>query len=173
MSRCKTSLRLATVILAALTLVTGPVPDVSAERSGTFTGTWVASGKLQPFDFTPGRAVDTFKLAGHVNLETAVGEAADYWAECVGLSDSVAGSSARCVWRSLEDDKAYSVLKGEPLEAGQKVSGEFVGGTGRLQGITGTFSFTWISTFTDENQNTFTGRTQDLKGSYRVPRMCA
>jgi len=157
------------VLFTAFVLAAGPLPKASAGPSGTFSGTWIASGQLQPFDFTEGREVATFKLAGHVNLEGVVGEVEDYWAECVGLSDSVAGSSARCVWRSLKGDKAYSVLKGEPLEEGQRVSGEFVGGTGRLQGITGTFTFTWISTFTDESQNAFTGHTKDLKGAYQIP----
>lgn len=169
MNSCKIAFLFATVFFTTFTLVTVPVPYVAAEQSGTFSGAWVASGKLQPFDFTKGRDVETFKLAGHINLQVAVGKFEDFWAECVGLNDSITGSSVRCVWRSLEDDKAYSVLKGEPLEEGQKVSGEFVGGTGGLQGIKGTFSFTWISTFIDENQNTFTGHTQDLKGYYKVP----
>jgi len=169
MSKCKHVILLLAIIFTVSSLAAGFLPEASAEQSGTFSGTWVASGKLQPFDFTQGRAINTFKLAGHVNLESEVGKVQDYWAECVGLSDSNAGSSARCVWRSLKGDKAYSVIKGEPLEEGQKVSGEFVGGTGRLQGISGMFTFTWISTFTDERQNTFTGHTQDLNGSYRVP----
>ena len=169
MSKGKFVSVLMSTILAAGLLVTGLAPKASAEQAGSFSGSWVASGKLQPFDFTQGRNVATFTLAGHVNLADDFGGSEDYWAECVGLSDSVAGSSARCVWRSLKGDQAYSILKGEPLEEGQKVSGEFVGGTGRLKDITGTFTFTWISTFTDESQNTFTGHTKDLKGSYRVP----
>jgi hypothetical protein len=169
MSKCKHVILLLAIIFTVFALAAGSLPEAAAEQAGTFSGTWVASGKLQPFDFTEGRDVNTFKLAGHVNLGDAVGKAQDYWAECVGLSDSAAGSSARCVWRSLKGDKAYSVLRGEPLEEGQRVSGEFVGGTGRLKEITGTFTFTWISTFTDKSQNTFTGHTKDLKGSYRVP----
>lgn len=155
--------------LAACLQMTGLAPEVSAGQAGSFSGSWVASGKLQPFEFTKGRDVATFTLAGHVNLADVFGGSEDYWAECVGLSDSVAGSAARCVWRSLEGDQVYSILKGEPLEKGQKVSGEFVGGTGRLKGIAGKFTFTWISTFTDERQNTFTGHTRDLKGAYQVP----
>ena len=93
----------------------------------------------------------------------------DFWAECVGLSDSAAGSSVRCVWRSLKGEKAYSVLTGQPLKKGAKVTGQFVGGTGSLKGVTGTFTFTWTSTFTDKAQGVFTGQTQDLSGSYRIP----
>jgi hypothetical protein len=158
-----------TLFLTAFTLATGPVPEAVAEQSGTFSGAWIASGQRQTFDFLEGREVGTFKLKGHVNLQDNVGETKDYWAECVGLSDSVAGSSARCVWRSMEDDKVYVVLSGEPLEMGVQVTGEFVGGTGSLLNIEGTFTFTWSSVFVNEGQGIFTGHTKDLKGSYKIP----
>lgn len=145
------------------------VPESSAERAGSFAGTWIASGQRQTFDFVEGRMVGTFRVTGHVNLKRDLGEIEDYWAECVGLSDSVAGGSARCVWRSMEGDEAYIVLTGQPLEQTSKVTGEFVGGTGSLRGIEGTFSFTWSSVFTNESQGIITGQTKDLKGSYRIP----
>jgi len=143
--------------------------EASAEQAGSFAGTWIASGQRQTFDFVAGREVGTFNLAGNVSLKDEFGEIEDFWAECVGLSDSVAGSSARCVWRSLKGEKAYSVLKGQPLKEGVKVTGEFVGGNGSLKGLTGTFNFTWTSTFTDKDQGIFTGHTKDLKGSYKIP----
>ena len=108
------------------------MPAASAEQTGTFAGTWVASGKRQPFDFVEGRNVGTFNLAGNVSLKDDFGEIEDFWAECIGLLDSVTGSSVRCVWRSLKGEKAYSVLSGQPLKEGVKVTGEFVGGTGSL-----------------------------------------
>ena len=156
----------------AVSLATGTVLAAGislAEQTGTFTGTWVASGKRQPFDFVEGREVGTFKLAGNVSLKDEFGAIEDFWAECIGLRDTVAGSSVRCVWRSLKGDRAYSVLSGQPLKEGVKVTGEFVGGTGSLKGVTGKFTFTWTSTFTDEDQGMFTGHTQDLSGSYRIP----
>ena len=81
----------------------------------------------------------------------------------------MAGSSVRCVRRSLRGDKAYSVLSGQPLKEGVKVIGEFVGGTGSLKGATGTFTFTWTSTFIDKDRSIFTGYTEDISGSYRIP----
>ena len=74
-----------------------PVGDALAEQTGTFTGSWVASGKRQPFDFVEGREVGTFNLAGNVSLKDELGEIEDFWAECIGLSDTVSGSSVRCV----------------------------------------------------------------------------
>jgi len=161
-------LGLAIIVIFAFTAVLA-VQEASAEQAGTFTGTWVASGKRQPFDFVDGREVGTFNLAGNVSLKDEIGDIEDFWAECIGLSDSVAGSAVRCVWRSLKGAKAYSVLSGQPLKEGVKVTGEFVGGTGSLKGVAGTFTFTWTSTFFDKDQGMFTGHTKDLSGSYRIP----
>jgi hypothetical protein len=169
MSKCINVLLLLTVIFTAFALATGLLPEAVAEQSGTFSGTWIASGQRQTFDFVEGREVGTFKLAGNVSLKDEFAGIEDFWAECVGLSDSVAGSSVRCVWRSLKGEKAYSVLSGQPLKEGVKVTGEFVGGSDNLKGLTGTFIFTWKSTFTDRNQSIFTGHTQDLNGTYKIP----
>jgi len=153
------------VIIAAIF----PVQKISAEQTGTFTGGWIASGKLQPFNFVQGRQVGTFKLAGSVTLKDGIGGIDHFWAECVGLSDSVSGGLTRCVWRSLKGQKAYCVFSGQPLKKGVRVTGQFVGGTGSLKGISGTLTFTWMSTFTDEDQDMFTGQTTDLTGNYRIP----
>ncbi len=162
------TLGLAIFVIFAFTAVLA-VQEASAEQAGTFAGTWVASGKRQAFDFVEGRDVGIFNLAGNLSLKDEFGEIEDFWAECIGLSDSAAGSSVRCVWRSLKGEKAYSVLSGQPLKKGVKVTGEFVGGTGSLKGVTGTFTFTWTSTFIDKDQGMFTGHTKDLSGSYRIP----
>ena len=163
-------LPLSLAIMVTITLATFIFAQkASSEQTGTFTGTWIASGQRRTFDFVEGREVGTFNLAGNVSLKDKVGEIEDFWAECVGLSDSTAGSSVRCVWRSLKGEKAYSVLSGQPLKKGVRVTGEFVGGTGRLKALAGTFTFTWSSTFTDKDQDIFTGRTKDLTGSYRIP----
>ena len=155
------------IIFAGTALI--PLQVASAEQTGSFTGTWVASGKRQSFEFAQGREVGTFKLSGNVSLKDEFSGIEDFWAECIGLSDSLEGSSVRCVWRSLKGDKAFSVLSGQPLKKGVKVKGEFVGGTGSLAGVTGAFTFTWTATFIDKNQGMFTGHTEDLSGSYRIP----
>lgn len=161
-------IRLAIITIFAFAAVM-PIPEASAAETGTFTGTWVANGQRQPFEFVAGREVGTFSLAGNVSLKDKFGEIEDFWAECIGLSDSAAGSSVRCVWRSLKGEKAYSVISGQPLKKGVKVSGEFVGGTGSLKGLTGSFTFIWSSTFLDRTQGMFTGQTSDLSGSYKIP----
>ena len=167
--RIKALLQSLAIIVPAFVAVFLLTRAASAEQIGTFAGSWIASGQRQAFDFVEGREVGTFKLAGNVSLKQELGGIEDFWAECVGLSDSVSGSSVRCVWRSLKGEKAYSVLSGQPLKQGVKVTGEFVGGTDSLKGLTGAFDFTWTSTFTDNNQDIFTGFTKDLNGTYKIP----
>ncbi len=162
-----TGWRLLALIVAMVAIFSAQ--QVAAGQAGTFTGTWIANGKLQAFDFVEGRQVGTFRLAGTVSLKDGINGIDHFWAECVGIADSISGGSTRCVWRSLEGSKAYSVLSGQPLEKGVQVTGQFVGGTGSLQGISGSLTFTWKSTYLDEDQDMFTGQTTDLSGNYRIP----
>ena len=164
------ALLLSLAFIASTCIATfGPAQDASAEQTGSFTGSWVASGKRQRFDFVEGREVGTFELSGNVSLKDDFGGIEDFWAQCIGLSDSVSGGSVRCVWRSLKGEKVYSILSSQPFKEGVKVTGDFVGGTGSLKGVSGTFGFTWTSTFMDKDQDMFTGHTEDLSGSYRIP----
>jgi hypothetical protein len=167
--RIKTLLRPLALIAFACIATFSPARDASAEQTGSFTGSWVASGQRQRFDFVEGREVGTFELSGNVSLKDDFGGIEDFWAQCIGLSDSVSGGSVRCVWRSLKGERVYSVLSSQPLAEGVKVTGDFVGGTGSLKGASGTFTFTWSSAFIDKDQDMFTGHTEDLSGSYRIP----
>jgi hypothetical protein len=141
-----------------------------AGPEGTFTGSWTASGAYQLLEFEEGREVFTFRVSGHVNLKNEMGEIADYWSECTGLWDAETGSTTRCVWRDADgQSRAFSVLEGRIVEEGVKVAGRFVGGSGKLQGLTGALSFTWTSVFRNRANRMFTGHTENLSGSYQLP----
>ncbi len=141
----------------------------AAEQTGTFKGSWIASGKRRLLDFAEDRQVFTFDLEGHVNLETNLGEVRDFWSRCVGLWDAETGGTTRCVWRDLEGNKVFSVLGGKVLEEAVQIEGELIGGTGPAEGIEGKFSFTWTSVFFDGDEQVLSGHTKDLAGSYRIP----
>ena len=141
-----------------------------AGQEGAFAGTWTASGTYQPLDFAQGREVFTFRLSGHVNLKTEIGKVADLWSECAGLWDAQTGSATRCVWRDPGgEDAAYCLLEGRLVEEGVRVTGQFVGGTGKLKGLSGNLSFTWTSVFRDPADHILTGHTENLSGSYKLP----
>jgi hypothetical protein len=141
----------------------------TAEQSGTFKGTWIASGKRQAIKFMEGREVFTFKMSGHLNLTNDVGNVEDFWSECIGLWDSETGGSARCVWQGLEGQEAYLVLSGQMLREDVQVTGVFVGGSGELKGLRGGVNFSWTRVFVSPDDGTQTGHTKDLTGTYRIP----
>ncbi|BBO69476.1 hypothetical protein DSCA_34060 [Desulfosarcina alkanivorans] len=141
-----------------------------AEEAGTFSGSWIVSGTYRTLDFAEGREVLTFRLSGHVNLKNEIGTVADLWSECTGLWDAGTGTATRCVWRTPGgEDAAYSILEGRLVEEGVRVNGTFVGGAGRLKGLTGGLTFTWTSVFRNRTENRFTGHTENLSGSYQLP----
>jgi hypothetical protein len=143
-----------------------------AAESGEFKGAMIANGTRTSFPFGDGRQVFTFKLAGHVNLQTALGKKKDYWSECVGLADSVTGIVGRCVWKDLAGPEIYVTLQSDRLQQGSQVTGTIVGGTGNLSGISGELSFNWASVITlteAEGVVSVTGQTRNLSGSYQVP----
>jgi hypothetical protein len=156
------------LLFFALTLWFSTFSPAAAEE-GTFTGTWVATGERQLQDFMAGRRVFTFRLHGHMNLKTPLGQESDYWTECSGLWDAATGADARCVWRGQEGQNVFVVLNGQPLETGVQVSGQIIGGTGRLEGIEGAFTFTWTSVFINKDTASLTGHTKNIAGTYRIP----
>ena len=141
------------------------------DKSGTFSGTWVANGSKDTLSFGVNREAALFRLSGHVNLKNGVGNERDYWSECIGLADSETGSTIRCVWTGINDTKIFLVLKGEGLSRGNSVTGDIVGGTGTAEGITGMIQFEWssMSTYSVNDITSVGGYAKELSGSYKLP----
>ena len=164
--------KLRIIVCGFLLLMATLVPDGHATESGEFKGTMIANGTRTPFPFGDGRQVFTFKIAGHVNLQTALSKKKDYWSECIGLADSVSGVDGRCVWKDLDGPEIYLTIQSDKLQQGSKVTGTIVGGSGKLAGISGELTFNWSSVITQKEAEgvvSVTGQTQNLSGSYRVP----
>ena len=172
MGCCKTSnvRHLLAGCLLALMLATG-VGEALAAESGDFSGLWVANGTRQLFPFEESRQIYTFKLSGHVNLQTAIGGRKDFWSQCVGLADSLTGSMTRCVWRDLHGAKIFITLQSEGMAEDRQVVGTIIGGTRHLKGIEGELSFVWsdVSFQKEANRSTIAGQALGLNGSYRIP----
>jgi len=155
-----------------LLLATSSLTDSHAAESGEFKGTLIANGTRTSFPFGDGRQVFTFKLSGHVNLQTSLSKKKDYWSECIGLVDSTTGLVGRCVWKDLAGPEIYLTLQSDKLQQGSQVTGTIVGGSGHLAGISGELSFNWSSVITlteSEGIVSVTGQSKNLSGSYRVP----
>ena len=156
------------ITLLALVLLL-PYTRGMAAQAGHFSGTWTASGQRTVLEFGADREVATFYLRGQVRLEKEIGAARNFWSECIGLRDTKTGATARCVWKSLDGQKIYSVLEGRLLQKDVTVNGEFVGGSGAAQDITGNFSFTWSTLLPSGAGNMVTGYAKNLAGDYRIP----
>jgi hypothetical protein len=159
-------------LCAFLLLASSYLSDSYAAESGDFKGTMIANGTRTNFSFGDGRQVFTFKLAGHVSLQTAIGKKKDYWSECIGLADSTSGVVGRCVWKDLDGPEIYLTIQSDRLQQGSQVTGTIVGGSGKLAGISGELSFNWSSVITQTDADgivNVTGQTRNLGGSYRVP----
>lgn len=158
------------IFLGALLLTVGALTESHAAESGEFKGTWVANGTRDIFPFGD-RKVSTFEISGHVNLQTKLGKKKDYWSTCVGFSDSVTGTIARCVWKDLAGPEVYIILKSDRMQKESKVTGSIVGGTEQLEGISGELSFIWstVTVLEEAGTEAVTGQTIDLSGTYRVP----
>lgn len=167
-----TRLILRILLCGVLLLATSPMTQSHAAESGEFKGTMIANGTRAPFPFGDGRQVFTFKLGGHVSLQTPLGKKKDYWSECIGLADSTTGIVGRCVWKDLDGPEIYLTIQSDKLQQGSQVNGTIVGGSGKLAGISGDLSFNWSSVITQtdaEGSVNVTGQTRNLAGRYQVP----
>jgi hypothetical protein len=169
----------ATIVATLLAVFVGQIPlserlvaTSHAGEKGTFSGSWMANGSKEVLPLGKNRETALFKLAGHVNLQNEkIGKQKDFYAQCIGLSDFSTGSDIRCVWRSLDGEEIYLTLQGTRMEKESRVTGNIVGGTGSLDGITGYLHFTWSSmSFAQANDESgIGGFSQDVKGSYQIP----
>jgi hypothetical protein len=167
----KSRLILQIFVCGFLLLASQPLTLCHAAESGEFKGSWIANGTRTPFPFGD-RQVFTFKLDGHVSLQTTINKKKDYWAECAGFADSVTGVVGRCVWKDLTGPEIYITIQTDRLQQGSKVTGTIVGGTGPLAGINGEMSFNWSSVIAQTDANgivNVTGETRNLSGNYRAP----
>ncbi len=159
-------------LCGVLMLASSSFSSSHGAESGEFRGTWIANGTRTPFSFGDVRQIFTFKLAGHVSLKSPLGKKKDFWAECVGLADSVTGLIGRCVWKDLAGPEIYITLQSDRLQQGSQVTGTIVGGTGNLAGINGDMSFNWSSVIVQTDADgvvNVTGQTKNLGGRYRIP----
>ena len=108
-----------------------------------------------------------FELTGTVLLSGAQRPSVGFRAQAIGFSDSRAGMQGRCVWTDEHGYMVYSELKGEAVGSGNRITGTFIGGTGRYAGVTGEYTFQW-QYVVDAEDGAVSGRVVDLKGRARL-----
>ena len=132
-----------------------------------FEGTWTAAGTRRTLRLGADDRAAIFELTGTVLLTGAQRPSAGFRAQAIGFSDSRAGMQGRCVWTDEQGYMVYSELKGEAVGSGNRITGTFIGGTGRYAGVTGDYTFQWQYVI-DAEDGAVSGRVVDLKGRARL-----
>jgi hypothetical protein len=175
------------VVLSVWTLMCGgPAAAVHGQETprdawNTFSGTWSAVGRRQTLRTEGGRPAAIIQLSGSVVLTgsgrsgdsggsggsgTSGGLSSAFRAEAIGFDDGDQIGVGRAVWTDTRGDLVFSVLKGERLETGRRITATITGGTGRYAGLTGDWELTWqFVVATDDGE--VQGRAVDLKGRFR------
>jgi hypothetical protein len=175
-SRPSTRMRTAHVAVAALLVAAvgcSPAPQVSPPAADVgsgwrdFEGTWTAAGNREVIALGSARKASVSILRGSLLLSGPERPALGVRAEVVVFNDSATGMIGRAVWTDDRGDQAWSELRGEGTATGNRISGTFIGGTGRFAGIAGDYTFTWRFVLETED-GTVQGQSVGLKGRVRV-----
>lgn len=145
--------------------------DSRAASSGgewhDFKGTWTAAGSRNIMPFGEDRRTAISIFSGSLVLAGPSRPNVGFRSEAFVFSDTATGMVGRAVWTDEHGDQAFSELRGEGTAQNNKITGTFVGGTGRYAGAQGTYEFSWR--FVLENEDgVVEGQSMDLKGRVRV-----
>jgi hypothetical protein len=132
-----------------------------------FEGSWSASGSRRTIALGEGRAASLVDLRGSMLLGGPGRPGAGFRSELIALGDSATGLAGRSVWTDEHGDRVFSELKGEGTAARNRLTGTFLGGTGRYAGIAGQYEFSWQYVLEAED-GSIQGRALGLKGRFRI-----
>jgi hypothetical protein len=149
----------------------GPAPAPhgaapSADGWYEFQGSWNASGRRHTIALGGDRKASLVDLTGSLFLSGPARPAVGFRGEVIALADSATGLVGRAVWTDEKGNSAYSEIRGEGTATGNRITGTFVGGTGRFAGATGTYELSWQYVLEAED-GTVQGRAVGLTGRVR------
>jgi len=105
--------------------------------------------------------------AGSLLLNGPSRPSVGFRSEAIVFGDSATGLIGRAVWTDEHGDQAVSELRGEGTASKNKITGTFIGGTGRYSGATGTYDFSWRFVLQNED-GVVQGQSVGLNGRMRV-----
>jgi hypothetical protein len=174
-------MRASVVVLSVWTLTWGGLgavvhaQETARDAWNTFNGTWSAVGRRQTLQTEGEHPAAIIQLSGTVVLTGSGGSgrsggsgdlSSAFRAEVIGFTDGDQLGAGRAVWTDTRGDLVFSVIKGERLATGRRITARITGGTGRYAGLTGDWELTWqFVVATDEGE--VQGRAADLKGRFR------
>jgi hypothetical protein len=159
--------------VAGAVLLCGSIAVASAATTATqpggwyeFQGTWTAAGSRNTLNMGTDRYASVGDFTGSLVLSGPSRPNLGFRAEAIVFNDSTSGMVGRAVWTDQRGDQIFSEIRGTGTKTGGKVSGTFVGGTGRYAGATGSYNFTWQFVIQTEDGNV-SGRAADVSGRVR------
>lgn len=141
------------ILVAALSVplllpACSPSPETSGGRHEAagwreFEGSWNAAGRRHVLSLGGDRKAALIDLTGTVFLAGPSRPGVGFRGDVIAMNDTATGLVGRVVWTDERGDQVFSELSGQGVAAGNKVTGTFIGGTGRYAGATGNYEFTW------------------------------
>lgn len=146
-----------------------PPPPSAVPADGgwyEFQGSLNASGRRHTIALLGERKASLVDLQGSLLLSGPDRPAVGFRGEVIALSDTATGLVGRAVWTDERGDSAYSEVRGEGTATGNRITGTFVGGTGRFAGASGNYEFSWQYVLEAED-GAVQGRSVGLTGRVR------
>jgi hypothetical protein len=169
--------RAAPILIATLLLLSGAAstPVEAAGRaplkqSGSFAAQWSIAGTQQGLEFGPARSLSIYEHSGTITVVRSDGLVGNALSKCIGLGDTAKGDVSRCIWIDAAGEKIFSELTartGAHSETGSG-RGTFVGGTGRFEGITGSYEIDWVNVPSLDPEK-IEGRSLKMEGAWKLP----
>jgi hypothetical protein len=144
-------------------------PALAPQAGGwhEFQGSWSASGTVRTLALGGAHTASLADLRGTLVLAGPSRPGIGFRGDAIAFSDSGSGMVGRAVWTDERGDQVFSELRGGGPAKGSRVSGTFIGGTGRYAGATGSYEFTWQYVIAAED-GTVQGRAVGLAGRVRT-----
>jgi hypothetical protein len=171
-ARCARGLRFAAVagLMALAACGASPGPSgvkLAANDWHEFQGSWNGAGTRRTIPLGGERRASLFDLTGSMLLAGPSRPGVGFRAQVIALGDNATGLVGRAVWTDENGDQVFSELRGQGTAAGNRITGTFLGGTGRYAGADGTYEFSWKYVLEAED-GTVQGRSEGLTGRVRT-----
>lgn len=159
------------ILLPPLAWGQSPSVEAAPPAKGTFEAQWSVEGTQEKLDFAGLNSFAIFQHTGTVTVLRKNGFVANALSKCIGLRDDQEGIVSRCVWISANGDQIFSELKrisDQPRGRVGRGEGQIVGGTGRYQGISGSYELHWVDEW-ERSPNAIKGKTLSMQGQWSLP----
>ena len=140
------------------------------EDAGSFTGYWAMSGTVHILELPDRGLASAGGLTGSVTVQTSQGPVPSFETDCVVFADTRSGGVGRCVWTSTSGDLVLVDLHSDGPAGSGRARGEFSGGTGRFESLSGRFQFEWNYSVEGGKDAELNGNTITMTGTYRLRR---